>query len=330
MASSFCLLIGLVAVTVIAHTCRPLVPAGYSNILFWLSTPSPAGPFLLADDAAYLHAGRDFWVTLAVSHLLAWTFLGAACWRLPNLIASEERSGFWRGLFSGNMVFGKSRRRAALLEINPVWWLADDSRRLRWLTWGVAVTGAVLLLAFGRKGPMAVILNMYIAMPFYFVLKIFFAIQSCRLFGEARRSGSIELLYATPLTTRTVLRGQWLALRQIFLWPVIVLLAAQIAGLLWSNLSEMAGSAGSILFPIQLLFQFGKTALDFYALGWFGMWMALTNKKPDMVEGLTILFVLVLPVFAFCVPTFAIDIVFIVVARSKLQRDFRRVSPVFA
>jgi hypothetical protein len=48
------------------------------------------------------------------------------------------------------------------------------------------------------------------------------------------------------------------------------------------------------------------------------------------VEGLTILFVLVLPVFAFCVPTFAIDIVFIVVARSKLQRDFRRVSPVFA
>ena len=52
------------------------------------------------------------------------------------------------------------------------------------------------------------------------------------------------------------------------------------------------------------------------------MWLALTSKKAEMAAGRTILYVLILPALVLCVPTIAIDLVLIVVARSKLLQAF--------
>ena len=71
--------------------------------------------------------------------------------------------------------------------------------------------------------------------------------------------------------------------------------------------------------PWQLL----TSAVAFPAIGWFGMWLALTAKKPHYAAGLTILFVIGLPAFAFCVPTLVIDLVLLFVCRAKLAPDFR-------
>ena len=145
-----------------------------------------------------MYQARAFWLSLGVSHLLGWVFLGCAAWSLPHFVEPVAEAGFWRRLLAGELLAGKSRRRRALLEINPVWWLVDDSRRLRWTAWGLAITGGTVLLTFGRAGPMASFLTTYMAWPFYFLLKVFLAIQACRFFSEARRTGSLELLRATP------------------------------------------------------------------------------------------------------------------------------------
>jgi ABC-type transport system involved in multi-copper enzyme maturation permease subunit len=327
MSSTICLLIGLIAAAQIARVCMTFVPAGFANPLFYLSILSPAEPFLLASDAGYMYQARTFWLSLGASHLLGWTFLGVASWRLPHLIEPVEGTGFWRRHLSGELLAGKSQRRRALLEINPVLWLMDDSRRLRWVAWGLAITGGSVMVIVGRLGPMPGFFTSYLTWPFYFLLKVFFAIQACRFFSEARRTESLELLRATPLNGQAILEGQWLALGRIFLWPVIILIAAQFGALIASKHDYIRGQPMDFyfLFPV-FLWQTGNYVADFFALGWFGMWLALTCKKPEMAAGLTILFVLILPMVAFCVPNIIIDFVFIIFARSKLQQQFRKPS----
>jgi ABC-type transport system involved in multi-copper enzyme maturation permease subunit len=316
-ASAICLLTGLIAAAQIARVCMTLVPARCASALFCLSILSPAEPFLLASDAEYMYQARSFWLSLGITHLLGWIFLGAASWRLPHLIEPVEGTGFWRRQLSGELLSGKSQRRRALLEINPVLWLLDDSRRLRWVAWALAICGG-----------MAGLMTLVLAWPFYFLLKIFFAIQACRFFSEARRTDSLELLLATPLTGQAILQGQWLALKRIFLWPVILLMAAQLGAILGANYAGLFAAAPLLVFsaPLVGVYEIGRGVADCFALGWFGMWLALTCKKPEMAAGLAILFVLILPMLAFCVPTLAIDVVFIIVARSKLQQEFRKPS----
>jgi hypothetical protein len=72
-----------------------------------------------------------------------------------------------------------------------------------------------------------------------------------------------------------------------------------------------------------MLKQIANSVADFFAVGWFGMWLALSWQKPGAATGLAILFVLVLPIVLFCIPTLATDAVFIIVGYSKLQQDFR-------
>jgi hypothetical protein len=53
------------------------------------------------------------------------------------------------------------------------------------------------------------------------------------------------------------------------------------------------------------------------------MWLGLSLQRPNMAAGLTILIVVILPMIALCVPTLAIDAIFIVIGWVKLSEDFR-------
>ena len=59
---------------------------------------------------------------------------------------------------------------------------------------------------------------------------------------------------------------------------------------------------------------------DCYAVIWFGMWLALTLKKPGLAPSLTVLFVLVLP-SPLCVLDVLADLLFIAVGMSKLRHQ---------
>jgi ABC-type transport system involved in multi-copper enzyme maturation permease subunit len=347
MARALCLVIGLMALAGAAAMLSSHV-ARFGAALFYMGAMSPWTSFHYAPSANFFHQAEEYWVSLAICNAAGWVFLGLATWRLRFFQDEPERKRGWKRIFAA--ISGQRERRPKLLGINPVLWLLDDSRRLRWVAWGVAVAGgATLLLVTASQRGVVLYVNIYMGWPFYFILKVFFAIQACRFFSEARRTGALEMLCCTPISTSSIISGQWIALGRIFLWPVIVLILSQLACLCFlgdplrfaNGLSAMAVKPGGVAVqsgaplwppdvtamewsPALLIFnQIANSIADFFAVGWFGMWLALSLKKPATATGLTILYVLVLPALAFCVPTLAIDVVFIVVGYSKLQQDFR-------
>jgi ABC-type transport system involved in multi-copper enzyme maturation permease subunit len=301
--------------------------------IFYVSLFSPFEPFRLASDAEYFRQAREYWESLAVSHLAGWFFLGWAGWRLRTFVDKAEKPRYWPRFLTRSRTAPSTARRVRLLEINPVLWLLDDSRSLRWVAWVLALAGAAIVIYMaGKAGPMGFAFSGYALWPFYFLLKVFIAIQACRFFAEARRTGALELLCCTPLTMRAVIAGQWMVLRRVFLWPLIFLLSVHLAALVYSS-GKSAGAfgvTGSGPFPFGLAWVYWYTfkvipnnLADFFAIGWFGMWLALCLQRPQMAAGLTILIVVILPTVAVCVPTLATDAIFIAIGWVKLSEDFR-------
>jgi hypothetical protein len=322
MAGTIALLVLWLLVTKVAAVTR----------FCYASYVSPFEPFLMASDTEYFRLARAFWTSLAISHLTGWIFLAWAAWRLRSFVEKGKTGGVWQRVFRRNLLAGNAVRRTRLLEINPVLWLLDDSRRLRWVAWSLSLAGvAVIMVIILNSVAMALFIIGYATWPFYFLLKIFVAIQACRFFGEARRTGALELLCCTPLTMRAIVKGQWTLLRRVFLWPLLVMLCAHFAALVYLS-SKGTGFLGpgaampGPFEPILFLLQFKvipNNLADFFAIGWFGMWLALSMQRPNMATGLTILSVVILPMIAFCIPTLASDAIFIAIGWVKMSEDFR-------
>jgi ABC-type transport system involved in multi-copper enzyme maturation permease subunit len=347
MAAAVCLLAGLIALGGVASVLSRFV-ARLGPALFYLGTLSPLSSFQLASSASYFHRALEYWISMAIGQGVGWMFLGLASWRMTFYTEKGGNTGGWQRILARTAPGSRTCRGSELLDANPVLWLLDDSRRLRSVVWSLAVAGAAtMLLTAALVNNFGAILNTSVAWPFYFLLKVLFAIQACRFFSEARRTGALELLCCTPMTMRSIISGQWMALRRFFLWPVTVLILSQLACLCFLGGSLFPGrvsASGVAIYgnikpgaiapppalsfmgfylPFLMLRQIANSIADFFALGWFGMWLALTLQKPAAATGLTILYVLILPAMVFCIPTLATDTVFIVVGASKLLVDFR-------
>ncbi len=74
------------------------------------------------------------------------------------------------------------------------------------------------------------------------------------------------------------------------------------------------------------LYQILRWMADILALGWVGMWLGLSARKPNMAVAMTILFVMIVPAFVFCAPGLPVDLIFIFWARQKLTKQFRFVA----
>ena len=112
-------------------------------------------------------------------------------------------------------------------------------------------------------------------------------------------------MLCTPLAPADIVRGVWLALRQMFLVPAVVLMLMQ-GGLLYCQMemfSKMNVSNPSTGLPsdweLSQMIAGGISALEsillLFALGWFGMWMGMTTKRANVAVVKTLVFVLVLP-----------------------------------
>jgi hypothetical protein len=68
------------------------------------------------------------------------------------------------------------------------------------------------------------------------------------LFVEARRSGLLELLLATPLNEGQIVAGQWQALLRMFCLPVLLLLSVHVAGsaLAQAGFQRVFAGAGTV------------------------------------------------------------------------------------
>jgi hypothetical protein len=225
--------------------------------------PGPFTPLLSWSSPAYLFAiagawGKTpFWMALLVNHAIGWALLGFTIVALPRTWqekgkATTARARWWK--------FGSMKRqlslRRKLMGLNPVLWLACRERWQSLAIWVVSLLvagGAVTVLWFTDRadGP-----GIWLAwnwfggiITFFFYLAL--TSQACRFFVEAQRTGTIELLLASPLTVKQIIHGQWRAVLRMFALPVAVYLAGQfVAAIMASDaMNQLFGAAAATAPP---------------------------------------------------------------------------------
>jgi hypothetical protein len=297
----------------------------------WFGWLGPFEPYQRALEAGFLPAPQRYWQSLGGSHAVAWFFIVLACWILPrswqDRSAKERKPGWLDRLGLGA---GRVRRRRELLNRDPLRWLIGEQWSARAITWGFAIAWAIGMLGIAIYGQLEMLLvtalyGLYLLFP----VKLLFAAQSTRFFVETRRSGAFDLLLATPIRTRDLVAAQWAMLRRTFLPPAILVAASTAAAVLYLALQGNE-EVPTRLLTIGISGGFGlmfliSWALDFFALGVVGMWLALTMRKPHLATGATILFVLILPAFL-CYMGFISNIILSAIFLSKLQSDFRTLA----
>ncbi len=206
---------------------------------FWsLSSPG----FTLISASAW---GRSpFWRAIAINQALGWGMLGLACvlaprtWQEHSATPSSRRGWAFAWRYGGRR--RRERLRARLLRMAPMTWLVC---REQWQALGVwtvtilATGGMTAGLLLSRHSVGGWVIWSHLGQFFTLFLYLWAASQSGRFFIEARRTGLLELLLATPLGEREIVRGQWRALLRIFGIPVFLLLCMHGMGVTHSQLS---------------------------------------------------------------------------------------------
>jgi ABC-type transport system involved in multi-copper enzyme maturation permease subunit len=283
--------------------------------------------------------GRTFfWHGFATTQVIAWLLFALACLLIPRTwqqktsrttVASRSWTYSWK--YGGSA--RRARRRRKLLLPNPMLWLTS---RECWQAIGIWIIAVLALAGFSLlllEAPgEAWIAWSFVGGLLMLVLYLWAASQSCRFFVEARRSGLIELLLATPLSEVNIVRGHWRGLVRMFAAPILILICLQLVGVALSQSSMQrmissatttstvtTNSAGSTTVAVNatsslntspfarltrvewttvLTVAFASaaaSAANIVALCWFGMWMGISSKNANIATLLTLVFVQVIP-----------------------------------
>jgi hypothetical protein len=340
----------LVAVIGLPILAEIIIAAHVLPGLVYVVSFSPFLPFARATGG--LSSVGSYAACLASSNLSAWAMLLVTTWLLPRVWQDKpvkQRSAA-RAVIHQSPAMNARRflHRARLLDQSPIIWLTARERGVRWAVWAVAVLAGVFSLALFFLGvdEVTLVSGWFVLPVLAFFLKIFAATEACRFFVDARRSGALELILSTPLTSREIIGGQWRAFIRVFLGPVLIFFAAyallafmQIMAqrhLGHGNLRLMNGSFNqafwskglpvAIVQIISLTYQLLRLVTDLTAIGYMGMWLSLSIKKPVYAGGLTILLVILVPTIFFCIPNIFFDIGFIFWGRERLKNEFRETA----
>ena len=258
----------------------------------------------------------SFWWSVLQVHLLSWAMLLLAGRILPRLCQARgsdpaldrqrERVEQW----AYGRAEARKTHRARLLGINPFLWLASRERWKPLYVWFylAAISGTWLWgwlyyrqFMFDKDVALATVLL------FQGFLKLWVVSEAAARLAEDRRVGALELLLSTPLTTREILRGQWLAFRRQFAKPLGVILLFEFLLLRQPFATQL------VLINLLML------VADVLTLGWVGMWLGLTARSLNRAILGTIDCVLLLPWGAYYTAMFALDIFWRLSGRGLFQ-----------
>ena len=268
----------------------------------------PLYTLYLCDDSRYTLQPAFYWQSVAVLHWITWILLGLASWAVKHSWQDKPSS---RGWFSWRTIanwlkFGPASKRAVyrrrLLDTNPFYWLAARSKFKPYHVWAVLllISGWWVWARFfigtlwldqrtsGTNLATAVMLNV--------ALKLWLGMEASRQLAEERQGGSFELLLSTPLGFGEIFRGQLLALRRQFLWPVLVSAVVVVGFMIEAvhhspidrNLLTELWLGGILMF-----------VLDVSALYWLAMYCAMTTASPNQAAVSSIVRVVIAPAVVF-------------------------------
>jgi len=298
---------------------------------------SPFTSFWLHDASRYAVDAEYYWGSIWITHAIGWGWLGFSSFLLPRF---WQESGKRRTQRRREVEPERAhRRRNIMLAVNPIWWLTSRRTHQRTWLWLMVTVVAILAVASfatlqdNTTGLWAIYGCM---MGVHLLLAVWVAFEACDSFSEARGTGAMELLLSTPLPVRQILRGQHLALRELFLGPVGFLLGVEIL-LTAVQVSLMARGGGNFMERVAILLVLGFSLvwfiLDLLAVAEVGMWFGLTSQKSTQAMTKTILIVLVLPLLGaaccyFILPGLMVakSVIFYTWAQSKLESEFRRAA----
>lgn len=318
---------------------------------------SPLTAFLTAFAGEYQGRGvAAYWLSLGIGLLWSAGFLRLAAWRI---IASESESppGSRLSLLTrfAAKVSPRSRQSAwgnrpppaerswlradfarraqpAFKEANPVAWLAARSLgRPRPLWLGLAAVALVwigLWQAGRTAGPSPAWLvsgGFAVSALISWTAKIVVASGAAQALAEPRRSGALELLLCTPVTSQLILSGYWQAARRVWLGPALAALALKLA-IVVTALAESWASpvaavfVGSVWSAWETLTFVG----DLAAVFWVASWLGLRSGRATSAAIQAVVLCQVLPFLLLCGMTAVSDVVFIIWAHDELRRKFRQ------
>lgn len=261
---------------------------------------SPFGSFSLAGDDGYVRGAARFWCSLGILHGATWICLILACvlvprsWQdCPAETGGRRWNDMWRYWNYGDEAERKSFR-STLLDVNAFFWIASRARlkplQVWWFLALVACVWAWGCVEFGGEWFNPVV-YLFTALLMNGVLKYWIASESGRRLGEDRKAGSLELVLSTSLSVEEIVRGQLLALRRQFLWPLVTITCLEIGFLVATVTNEdyEGGLAAIWIAGIAMLI------LDVLALPWVAMWVAISSKNPNRTTGIAVVRILLLP-----------------------------------
>jgi len=307
-----------------------LRPAGVRG-LSMLAAASPLTAWRMAFDLPYRMGSYRYWDSIIATGVVGWGLAILASWILPRRLQEETPVAAPQTRESRVEeadLETRVRRRRRLLEVNPVLWMVARRSGPAWVS-SVICLLLVLLAVAGLWIDSSISMSLIstCALGLSLLTRISVALQSSRFFSEARRSGALEMLLSTPLSARGILSGQWLAIRRYYLLPVIAILCLRILALISAIQFARAGDAvtGNGMMSLWMyggqVYEMIRLVTDVFAVAWMGMLTGLMCRKPGHAPGLTILFAIVLPALAACIPNIVIDIILIFWARDKLGRE---------
>jgi ABC-type transport system involved in multi-copper enzyme maturation permease subunit len=299
---------------------------------------SPVQSFIGAFDGAYQRGARSYWHSLCAAQGAAWLLLiwasyaAPRCWQEKTAAPLSPLWRRWESLPFGGRAL-KARLRKQMLEENPVSWLAGRNvgQRLALSLLAGVVTIAAGALALTTDAKYLAVF-VVAALVLNLALKMRVAAQACQCLAEARRNNALEMLLATPLTVDQIISGQILALKRIFLAPVLVILLMEFLGLAIGAAALGAGRQANDVVPFAIVIipvYLSVFALDVVAVTWTGMWFGLTSKKESQAVTKTILWVLLAPFlcgFFYCFGWLLFigwPIFWIAWSSQKLRQEFR-------
>jgi ABC-type transport system involved in cytochrome c biogenesis permease component len=276
---------------------------------------------------------NDFWLSLGTTSALSVLGITFACLWLPRSwqdTGSVKRTDKLSEKLQATIdpPDQRTRWRTALLDQNPFLWLCARKRLgpvLLWLTLGFA--GAAWIAGAWRYPRDFFDTGTYVVTAFvsHLALKLWFTVEACRRFADDRQSGALELLLSTPLDPQTILRGQHLALRRMFLWPVLALLAMDAFFVLAASSNVTTSNStmsGDQLQEFIFMFLAGILVflVDLVTIAWLGPWLALNARTGAKAASGVVLRVLVAPWFAFWATLLAM--VPVLFFRSSISEEF--------
>ena len=281
-----------------------------------------ANPFTLlfqAWEAHYLAGPRFYWWGVMGYLAASFTLLAVASFVLPRIWQEKPRQVQVRRSRRRQRTEAKRRRRQ--LDQNPILWVAyhpGQARSFRILFYSilVACVGGRIALSYADWDPEFADALALVSPTI--LLNVYIASQSSMNLAEARRSGALELLLSTPLKVVDIVRGQILALKEMFLIPALLLAGCYILSAIGWTIQSGQWEPG--LFLLMHLLQLG---LGICAIAAVGMWMGMTSKTPNRALFKTLLIGMIFP-YIICIPAFLVQLVLTAVANDRLFKNFRR------